>query len=88
MPASATIQVRIDAKLKSKAEKLFKRCGMTTSEAVRIFINQAVEEKGMPFTPHVPNAETLRAIEDSEAGRVEYASLAKLREIWNDACEE
>ena len=85
MPASATIQVRIDAKLKSKAEKLFKRCGMTTSEAVRIFINQAVEEKGMPFTPHVPNAETLEAIAESLAGGGEIITLQDLREQWENA---
>ena len=88
MPNSATIQVRIDAKLKSRAEKLFKRCGMTTSEAVRIFLSQAVEEKGMPFRSHIPNAETLQAMEDSLAGRVEYTSVEELRKMWDDACEK
>jgi DNA-damage-inducible protein J len=85
MANSATIQVRIDPKVKGKAEKIFKRCGMTVSDAIRIFINQAVEEKRLPFVPHIPNAETRKALEDSEAGRVEYTTMAGLRKMWNEA---
>jgi addiction module RelB/DinJ family antitoxin len=92
MPNNATIQVRVDAKAKARAEKIFKRCGMTTSDAVRIFINQAVEEKGMPFRPRVPDASmpnrryALSAVLDSFApagtyGEVDFGE-PQGEEIW------
>lgn len=84
MPNDTLLHVRIDPKIKAKAEKIFKRLGMSHSDAVRIFYSQAVEEKGMPFVPHIPNAETRKALEDSTAGRVEYTSMAGLRKMWNE----
>lgn len=78
MPNDAVIQVRVDAKTKKRAEKLFKRHGLTTSDGVRILLNQALEEKTMP---HVPNAETQKAIEEARAGGGEVVSLSELRKL-------
>ncbi len=68
----ATIQVRVDAKTKDRAEKFFKGYGITTSDGVRMFINDALKKKSLPFdpgTPHIPNAETRKAIEESISGK-------------------
>lgn len=64
MSNDAVIQVRIDAKAKAKATKLFKRLGLSTSDAVRLFIAQAIEENGFPFLPHIPNETTRKALAD------------------------
>ena len=46
----ATLQIRIDDTLKSQADLLFSSLGLDTSTAVRIFLNAAVENDGIPFS--------------------------------------
>ena len=49
MAKEATLQVRMDADLKEKAEMLYRDMGTSFAEAVRIFAMQSVKENGMPF---------------------------------------
>lgn len=49
MAKEATLQVRIDADLKEKAEALYRELGTSFAEAVRIFAKQSVLKNGMPF---------------------------------------
>ena len=49
MAKEAILQVRIDADVKEKAEKLYREMGTSLAEAVRIFAKQSVLENGMPF---------------------------------------
>ncbi|MDO5338445.1 MAG: type II toxin-antitoxin system RelB/DinJ family antitoxin [Eubacteriales bacterium] len=49
MAKEATLQVRMDADLKEKAETLYRELGTSFAEAVRIFAKQSVLENGMPF---------------------------------------
>jgi DNA-damage-inducible protein J len=63
---SKTIQVRIDDKIKNDADALFSSLGIDTSTAIRIFINAALEARGIPFAVRhrIPRTELLEAIED------------------------
>ncbi len=49
MPKEATLQVRMDADLKEKAEALYRELGTSFAEAVQIFAKQSVPENGMLF---------------------------------------
>ena len=51
MSMNATVQVRMDAELKTQVEALYRDLGTTFSEAVRIFAQQSLREGGMPFLP-------------------------------------
>lgn len=57
MAKQATLQVRIDEALKDQADHLFEALGMSASEAVRLFVAQAVNERRLPFTPHFSKSE-------------------------------
>lgn len=46
----ATLQIRVEDSLKSQADSLFSSLGLDTSTAVRIFLNAAVENNGIPFS--------------------------------------
>ena len=46
----ATLQIRIDESLKKEADALFASLGLDTTTAVRIFLNAAVENAGIPFS--------------------------------------
>ncbi len=43
------IRSRIDSNIKLEAQALLERLGLTMSEAIRLFLNQVVIEKGLPF---------------------------------------
>ncbi len=45
----ATIQVRVDDELKSKADALFNDLGTDTTNAIRMFLTQAIANDGFPF---------------------------------------
>jgi len=49
-----TIQIRIDDKIKTASTALFNQLGITMSEAINIFLRQAVMRGGIPFPLTVP----------------------------------
>ena len=68
--SNITVQARISPELKQEAEAVFAEIGMTTAEAIRIFLKQVVNRGGLPFQPAAkkPNAETLAAMIELESG--------------------
>lgn len=52
---NTTIQVRIDEKTKKAAEKVLRQIGMDISSGVKVFLNQVVNTKSMPFRPRTAN---------------------------------
>lgn len=57
MSKQATLQIRVDETIKQQAEQLFETIGLSTSEAVRLFITQSINERRLPFTPHLNNTD-------------------------------
>ena len=49
MTKNSNIQVRISEDKKEQAKVLFRRYGLTTSAAVSLFIDRAIEENRIPF---------------------------------------
>ena len=57
MPKTATINARVDEKLKARAEKVLAQVGVSTSVVITMLLHQIVLRKGIPFDVRVPNAE-------------------------------
>ena len=59
--------IRLDAKVKEEAEKLFADLGMTLSSAMNIFLHQALIVRGLPFVvrQEQPNKTTLAAMKEA-----------------------
>jgi len=49
--SNVTVQARVTPELKKEAETILADMGMTTAEAIRIFLNQVVNSGGLPFQP-------------------------------------
>jgi DNA-damage-inducible protein J len=43
------IHARIDPKLKESAERVFSKIGISTAEAIRLFLKQVELHNGLPF---------------------------------------
>ncbi len=46
-----TLNIRIEEKIKNKANKTLSSLGLDMSTAVKMFLNQVITENGLPFTP-------------------------------------
>jgi len=66
MALDATVRARIDTQLKQEVEEILKQIGLTTSQAITLFMNKVKNERGIPFDLHVPNALTLQAMEEAD----------------------
>jgi DNA-damage-inducible protein J len=66
--ANCVVQVRVDKKVKQKADELFGDLGFDTPTAIRIFLAQALKNRGLPFDVRqtINNAKTLEATEEIE----------------------
>ena len=83
--SNVTVQARVNLELKQEAEAVFSAIGMTTAEAIRVFLQQAVNSGGLPFQPtaKTPNIETMQAMEELEDGGGEtFETTNELFEIW------
>jgi DNA-damage-inducible protein J len=69
MGKTAYITARIEPKLKAQAGRVLAKVGVSTTDAITMFMRQVVLHDGLPFEVRVPNAETRKAIEELRAGR-------------------
>lgn len=67
MAKTGYITARVEPKLKASSARVLSRIGVSTSDAITMFLRQVVLRQGMPFEVCVPNAETARAIEELES---------------------
>jgi len=83
---SALIQVRVDEETKKEADALFADLGMDTATAIRVFLRQAIQGRGLPFEVRIQeryNATTEAAIAEGDAiaeGRLASPGFKS----WND----
>jgi DNA-damage-inducible protein J len=75
------VHARIDPQLKKAAERVFTKIGISTTEAIRLFLKQVELHKGLPFPVSIPNAETVAAMmETNDAAALKrYRSFRELR---------
>lgn len=67
MSKTETIHIRVDSDLKENASYLLEQLGISTSEAIKIFLNQVVLSRGLPFEVKLPkyNEETELAMKEA-----------------------
>ena len=76
------IHARVDPQLKESAERIFTALGISTTEAIRLFMKQVELHKGLPFPVEIPNAQTIAAMKEAnnQAALKRYRSFRDLRE--------
>jgi len=60
--------VYLDSDMKEQAKQIFKKYGVSLSDAINMFLTQSVMERGLPFEMKLPSAETIKAIEEARSG--------------------
>jgi DNA-damage-inducible protein J len=89
MAKTANLNIRIDPATKSGAEQLFSNFGITLTDAVNIFLHQALMVGGLPFEMKQPrfNAETetaIRETRDIASGRIAAKSYSSAKTLFTE----
>ena len=67
MTLDATVRARVNGELKHEVEEILSQIGLSTSQAITLFLKRIKYERGIPFELKVPNATTLQAMTEAEA---------------------
>ena len=83
MSKTKLIQTRVEEEVKEEVEKILSELGLSTSQAISIFLNQVRINKGLPFEVKLrkePNELTKRALNEPVQGLPRFNSVAALFE--------
>jgi DNA-damage-inducible protein J len=69
MSKTAMVRARLEPGLKSHAEKVFRRLGLNSTQAISLFYRQVELRNGLPFDVVIPKATTKRTFKATDAGR-------------------
>lgn len=69
MRADSVVRARLDRDTKDRATEALREMGLSVSEAIRLLLRRVAEEKRLPFAVQVPNAATVRAMDELNKGR-------------------
>ena len=67
-PKTATINARVDERLKACAGLVLRKVGISTRDAITMLLHQIVLHQGIPFEVKVPNAATMAEMAALDAG--------------------
>ena len=83
MSKSAVITARIEPGLKESVEQIFDRLGITTTQAITLFLRQVELQQGLPFTLKVPNATTVAALQQAQE-RQDLVAFGDAQDLFAD----
>ncbi len=69
MNKTSTVRARIEPDLKDKAEQVFRKLGLTSTQAITLFYKQVELRNGLPFDVVIPNEITLRTFDETDASK-------------------
>ena len=69
---TTTLSMRIDPKVKEQADTLFSAFGITTTDAINMFLAKSIMERGLPFELKQP-----RYNKETEEGMEEVRQIAR-----------
>lgn len=72
------VRCRIEGDLKEHATEILKACGLSVSDAMRLFLRQVVATQGLPFDVRAPSEKTSRALAQAREIRGRFDSIDEL----------
>ncbi|MDU9415186.1 type II toxin-antitoxin system RelB/DinJ family antitoxin [Pseudomonas sp. zfem005] len=83
------VRARIEEDLKDSAAQVLEACGLTVSDAIRIFLRQVVVTQGLPFEVRTPSESSRRALAQAREIRRQFDTMDEMMgELDGEAGEE
>ena len=80
---TATIQARINPRVKAEAQKILNKLNISMSEAISIYLTQVTLHKGLPFEVKIPNALTASTLKKIGEGK-ELHEVENVEELFKE----
>lgn len=78
----ANINIRIDDELKEESKEIFDQLGLDLTSGIKIYLNQVVREKGIPFSVTLETPLIVQAANDIQSGN--YKSFETIDALFED----
>jgi DNA-damage-inducible protein J len=75
--ANSDANRNIDEQLDREASAILAQIGMSVDDAFRLLLTQVVHDECLPFEMHVPNAETIEAMQAADRGEGQHFASAE-----------
>jgi DNA-damage-inducible protein J len=85
MGKTAYITARVEPALKASAEGVLEKLGVSTTDAITMFLRQVTLRRGLPFEVRIPNAKTVAAINELESSSKKLKTYRSARAMVADA---
>ena len=82
MRTDTVVRARIDSDTKARATEALQAMGLSVSDAIRLLLLRVADEKRLPFAVRVPNAATVKAMEELDEGKGK--SFGSAEELFQD----
>lgn len=69
MAKTAMIMARTGPDLKTDAERILRKLGLSTTDAINLFLSQIRLHKGLPFEVKIPNKKTQETFKKTDASK-------------------
>ena len=81
MAKTEFIRARVEPELKTQAEEILSKLGLSPTDAITLFYVQVTLHGGLPFEVRIPNDESIEALQQARTGEglKEYADLEALK---------
>lgn len=93
MAKTSSMHIRVEPQVKKEVERILNTLGMTSAEAINIYLKQIILNSGIPFEIKTPQfsdemLESLAEAEEIEKHPENYKSYKNLAEIMEDLDNE
>ena len=87
MPKTLKLHTRIEPEVKEKADAILNELGISTTEAINMFLRQVIRYRGIPLDLRIPNEETVAAIKEAEQG-IDLHKCETLDQLFKELKED
>jgi DNA-damage-inducible protein J len=87
MSKTLTLHTRIEPDIKEKADAILRELGISTTEAINMFLRQVIRYRGLPLDLRVSNPETIAAIREAEEG-IDLHKCDNLEQLFKELKED
>ena len=67
MSKSAMVRARLEPELKQHAEEIFRKLGISVTQAITLFYRQVEMRNGLPFNVVIPTSETIKTFKATDS---------------------
>ena len=93
MSKTSSIHIRVEPQIKEKVEKILESLGMTSTEAINIYLRQIIINSGIPFEIKNPQfkdemMDAIKEAEEMDKNPENYKSFETVEDFMEDLHSE